>query len=106
MRKIAFVLALSLSTLAAVACKDDTAAGAASTSTVATADGVKEEKKETPKEGLVTLDPNGSEFNPPVSPDRIPSGAWYCDMGTVHYARPDKGDGKCPLCHMNLKEKK
>ena len=36
---------------------------------------------------------------------RIPEGAWYCDMGKVHYARSEKGDGVCPLCKMQLTEK-
>ena len=26
-------------------------------------------------------------------------------MGTVEYARLDKGDGKCPVCGMMLKQK-
>ena len=28
--------------------------------------------------------------------------AWSCDMGKVHYARTEKGDGICPLCKMQL----
>jgi hypothetical protein len=26
-------------------------------------------------------------------------------MGTVHYARMEKGDGTCPVCHMKLTQK-
>ncbi len=56
-----------------------------------------DDKVEVPKEG--------KKFEPPVKPEQIPGGAWYCDMGTVHYARGEEGDGKCPLCHMKLKKK-
>ena len=52
--------------------------------------------------GTVQVLPSGSDFEPPVQIDQIPVGAWYCDMGTVHYARLVKGDGKCPRCGMNL----
>ena len=48
--------------------------------------------------------PNG-KIDPPVKPDAVPDGYWYCDMGTVHFARADKGDGKCGLCGMDLKQK-
>lgn len=51
---------------------------------------------------LVEVDADGTEFDPPVQSDQIPDGVWYCDMGTVHYARRDQGDGKCPRCGMNL----
>jgi len=47
----------------------------------------------------------GAKHDPPIKPEQVAAGAWYCDMGTVHYSRPDKGDGKCPLCHMALKQK-
>lgn len=47
----------------------------------------------------------GKKFDPPVSKDEIPMGAWMCDMGTVHYARMEKGDGKCPECGMDLTHK-
>lgn len=59
-----------------------------------------------PSTATIALTAEGSELKPPVTPDKIPAGGWYCDMGTVHYARAEKGDGKCPLCHMDLKEKK
>ncbi len=48
----------------------------------------------------------GKKFDPPIQPEQLPEGGWYCDMGTVHYARGEKGDGKCPLCMMRLKQKK
>ncbi len=53
-------------------------------------------------EGPVEVTAEGTSFDPPVTADRIPEGAWYCDMGTAHYAATDKGDGACPLCGMDL----
>jgi len=44
----------------------------------------------------------GARFDPPVRVDQLPAGVWYCDTGTVHYARPDRGDGRCPVCGMTL----
>lgn len=52
--------------------------------------------------GLVEVSAEGTEFDPPVSKDRVPDGVWICDMGTVHYARAEQGDGTCPLCNMRL----
>lgn len=51
---------------------------------------------------MVELTAEGTEFDPPIQAEQLPDGAWYCDMGTVHYARTDQGDGKCALCGMNL----
>ena len=53
----------------------------------------------------VDVPEGGKKFEPPVSPDRIPEGAWYCPMGDVHWAQPTEGEGECPVCGMNLKEK-
>ncbi len=53
-------------------------------------------------EGLIALTAEGGKLDPPVAKARIPAGAWFCDMGTVHFARSEKGDGTCPLCHMAL----
>ncbi len=53
----------------------------------------------------VSLTAEGQELNPPVQPEAIPEEGWYCDMGTVHYARSAEGDGTCPLCKMKLKQK-
>lgn len=55
--------------------------------------------------GLVEVPAEGKKFDPPIKPERIPDGVWYCDMGTVEYARAEKGDGKCPVCGMFLKQK-
>lgn len=46
----------------------------------------------------------GQKLDPAVSKAQIPAGAWFCDMGTVHFARADRGDGTCPVCHMKLVE--
>lgn len=53
----------------------------------------------------VEVTAEGTEFDPPISPARIPDGAWYCDMGTTHWAQAEKGDGTCPVCGMFLTEK-
>ena len=65
--------------------------------------GEAEETNAKSKPGTVAVAKDGSTFEPPVEKSKIPEGAWYCDMGTVHYARMDKGDGKCPECGMMLK---
>lgn len=52
--------------------------------------------------GPVEVSATGTNFDPPVAKDRIPEGAWFCDMGTVHYARMEEGDGRCPRCGMRL----
>ena len=53
----------------------------------------------------VSLTAAGAKFDPPLEKAQVPAGAWYCDMGTAHYASTEKKDGKCPLCHMDLKHK-
>ena len=66
------------------------------------------EKSDAPAEkaegAKVTVTKEGGKIDPPVKPSAIPDGAWMCKMGTVHYASLDKGDGKCPICGMNLTE--
>lgn len=61
--------------------------------------------KVAPGDGLVAVTAAGAKLEPPVVAARIPEGAWYCDMGKVHYARTEKGDGICPLCKMQLTQK-
>ena len=51
---------------------------------------------------MVEVAAEGTNFEPPVAKSQIPAGAWYCDMGTVHFARTEEGDGKCPRCSMKL----
>jgi membrane fusion protein, copper/silver efflux system len=59
----------------------------------------------TATKNFVELPPEGKKFAPPIALDQVPPGAWYCDMGTVEYARPDQGDGRCAVCGMTLKQK-
>jgi hypothetical protein len=48
----------------------------------------------------------GERFSPPLpNANSLPSGVWYCDMGTVHWAQSEKGTGTCPICGMNLVQK-
>jgi len=54
---------------------------------------------------LVEVPADGKPFKPPVTVEQIPSGAWYCDMGTVHWAQMNKGNPICPICKMDLKQK-
>lgn len=56
----------------------------------------------TAETNVVEVTAEGSRFDPPVPKARIPDGAWMCDMGKVHYAASEKGDGKCPVCGMEL----
>lgn len=58
-----------------------------------------------PAGATATVTAQGTKFEPPITPEQIPPGAWMCEMGTVHYASTDKGDGKCPLCGMALTQK-
>jgi len=54
---------------------------------------------------MVEVSAEGSEFEPPVEVSQLPDGVWYCDMGTVHYARAEEGDGTCGKCGMKLVQK-
>lgn len=53
----------------------------------------------------VEVSAEGTGFEPPVQVSQLPDGVWYCDMGTVHYARAEAGDGTCPKCAMKLVQK-
>ena len=53
----------------------------------------------------VSLTAEGTNFDPPIAKGQLPKGAWYCDMGTVHYACLDKKDGNCPRCKRDLKHR-
>ena len=65
----------------------------------------KPENVEQPATGKVALSKAGQKFDPAIKPEQLPAGAWYCDMGTVHWAAVDKpADGKCPECGMMLKQ--
>ncbi len=54
---------------------------------------------------MVEVPAEGVELDPPVEVVQLPDGVWYCDMGTVHYARAEKGDGICTVCGMELVQK-
>lgn len=58
-----------------------------------------------PAAGIVTVAAEGTRFEPAVRVDQVPAGAWYCEMGTVHYARMTEGDATCGICGMKLKHK-
>ena len=55
--------------------------------------------------GTLEVAASGTKFDPPVQAAALPDKAWFCDMGTVHYAAMEKGDGKCPTCGMMLVQK-
>jgi len=59
-----------------------------------------------PAAGTVEVPTDGKKFDPPIKPEQLPAGAWYCDMGTVHWAQMKEGDKTCPICKMDLKQKK
>ncbi len=80
-----------------VACKEPTQQTAAEETVVAQNTVVATDTVEVKKDG--------NEFNPKIAVSQLPDGAWYCDMGGVHYARMDKGDGKCASCGMKLNQK-
>lgn len=53
----------------------------------------------------VEVSAEGQKFDPAIKPEQLPDGAWYCDMGTVHWAAMNNpADGKCPECGMALKQ--
>ncbi len=55
---------------------------------------------------LVDVPADGTEYDPSVTAEQIPEGAWHCNMnGKVHYAATNEGDGECPVCGMDLVEK-
>jgi rubrerythrin len=84
------------------ACKKDDGAAKPAEETAKTEGADAEAAKAEPMK-KVEVTAEGTKFDPAVEKAAIPEGAWYCDMGTVHYARSEKGDGKCPLCKMDLK---
>ena len=53
----------------------------------------------------VEVPEGGKEFKPPISPDQVPEGHWYCPMDTVHWVQPDEAE-ECPVCGMFLEQKK
>lgn len=57
------------------------------------------------QDGKWSIAATGSRFEPPIQIAAVPDKAWYCDMGTVHYAQSQAGDKTCKLCKMKLKHK-
>jgi hypothetical protein len=55
---------------------------------------------------MVEVPAEGKKFEPPVRVQQLPAGAWYCDMGTVHWAQMNEANHVCPFCKMDLKQKK
>ncbi len=49
---------------------------------------------------------DGKKFDPAVKAEQLPAGAWYCNMGTAHWAQMKEGDKTCPICKMKLTQKK
>lgn len=67
----------------------------------------KGDKAEAKKEELAQVEvaKAGQKFDPAIQAEQLPAGAWYCDMGTVHWAATEKPEGgKCPECNMDLKQ--
>ena len=93
MRSVILFTALA-STL--YSCKSDTSASSIS---------AKQEVR-MPTSAQRALPSEGKRFDPPVTPESLPSGSYYCDMGTVHYAQPERGDQTCPICKMKLSLKR
>lgn len=54
---------------------------------------------------IASLPASGRKFDPPIEPDTLPQGSYYCDMGTTHWATSTMpSNAKCPVCGMNLKQ--
>ena len=54
----------------------------------------------------IEIPAEGKQIEPPARAAQLPTGAWYCDMGLVHWAQLNEGKRQCPLCKMELKQKK
>lgn len=98
---IPLVSALSLLSLSLVGCDEKTPTSPAAKDESA----AHEEEPQVTAPQRVEVAKTGTKFEPPVKPEVIPDGAWMCDMGTVHFASLEKGEGKCPTCGMALKQK-
>ncbi|AWV88124.1 hypothetical protein [Bradymonas sediminis] len=98
MKNLTILLLLVLSTAFALSgCKKDAPADNAGLGAEVDLDQLP--KVEVPKEGI--------EFDPSVAVAQLPDGVWMCDMSKLsHYAAHDKKDGVCPVCHMQLVQKK
>ena len=70
------------------------------------AEAKKEDKAEEAKKlAKVEVPKEGKKFDPAIQAEQLPAKAFYCDMGTVHWAGMQKPEGgKCPECNMALKQ--
>jgi hypothetical protein len=57
------------------------------------------------EDSTAEVDEDGTKFDPAIDKSKVPAGAWYCDMGDVHYAQMNEGDGECAVCGMKLTQK-
>jgi glucose/arabinose dehydrogenase len=100
MKTIATALLIALLAIGLVACDSKpTETTAAPEATAPSAESAPTAPDEPAK---VEVSAEGTTFKPPVQKAQLPDNVYYCDMGTVHYARSEKGDNKCPLCNMFL----
>lgn len=110
MKTMTLILTCALALALGTGCKDDKKAAPSATPAATTNATTNAAATPSPTktaagaDGKVVVPKEGKVFKPPVQKSQIPDGAWYCDMGTVEYARMDKGDGKCPECGMMLKQ--
>lgn len=104
MNRIFGLLLTALLTLGLMACDNKaTDAPESPEATAPEAEGAAEAAPEAPAElAKVEVSAEGTEFKPAIQKAQLPDNVYYCDMGTVHYARGEKGDNKCPLCNMFL----
>jgi hypothetical protein len=64
-----------------------------------------EQTQKVKKKGTVEVDKRGTTFSPPISIERLPDGAWYCDMGKVPWAAMVEPAGGCPFPGATLAHK-
>ena len=104
MKTMTMILTCALALLLSVGCDGKKTTPATPNQTVNDSATPSPTKTAASADGKVVVPKEGKVFEPAVQKAQIPDGAWYCDMNTVHYARMDKGDGKCPECGMMLKQ--
>lgn len=112
MKKLIILCMFALTTLSLMACEKssptaETPATPQAPSTP-TAEKPAEPAKLEVKEGVAIALADlkdGKNLEPAAKLDQIPAGAYFCDMGTAHYARAEEGDGRCPRCGMKLVKK-
>ena len=100
MQKIVLLIMIAALTSA---CKSETASPVKETAQASSHQ--TEDSAPKTKTQSAALSAEGERFDPPVKPESLPSDSYYCDMGTVHYARSTKGDNTCPICKMKLTHK-